>query len=248
MEDFGDPNSRDGGTRFFRQAVSADAFPVFSHYVILRDGYHHLKYIGESMVGVKFVIGESSHLTDIRKVSRMFEDTFGQLYKPAESWTSSLRSRAGLPTFQDDDSPASICDICTPSPFTFTGKDLSRAVWKLLSDAFLEHPSRVGVNLDTTYHFEVGMILDEYDGRFSWKYSDIERVRISFPSCSKFEIPFVFPGSLHFRLGIIISCTAVFCEMVRSWSRLKSTSGPYKYSARVIANVIHWLICMIHQT
>lgn len=55
MEDFGDPDSRKGGTSFVRRAVSGDAFPVYSHYVFLRDGYHHLKYIGESMVRVKSV-------------------------------------------------------------------------------------------------------------------------------------------------------------------------------------------------
>lgn len=115
----------------------------------------------------------------MRKVSRMFEDTFGQLYEPAHFWTSSLRSRAGLPIFQDEDSPASIRHLCTPSPFTLRGKDLSRAVWRLLSDAFLKHFLRFSVNLDITYHFEVGMILDEYGGRFAWGCSDIERVRMT---------------------------------------------------------------------
>lgn len=176
MEDFGDPDSPQGGTSFFREAVPSNAFPVFSHYVFLRDGYHHLKYIGESMVRFTSIIGQRSNSTDMRKVSRMFQDTFGQLYEPAESWTSGLRSRAGLPIFQEN-RQHSVCPNCVPSPFTLKGEDISRAVWKLLLGAFLEHPSRVGANLNTTYHFEVGMIPDENDGRFDWTYSDIERVR-----------------------------------------------------------------------
>lgn len=50
MEDFGDPNFPQSGTAFFREAVSANAFPVFSPYWIVRDGYGHLRYIGESLV------------------------------------------------------------------------------------------------------------------------------------------------------------------------------------------------------
>lgn len=191
MEDFGDPSSRDGGTRFFRQAVSANAFPEFSHYVMVWDGYNHLKYIGESMVGFTLVGRKSRNLTDMGKVSRMFQDALGKLYEPVYCWTSSLRSRAGLPRWI----------FGTPSPFTFEGKDLSRAIWKLLSNAFLEHPVRVGVNLDTTYHFEVGMIVDEYDGRFAWRYSDIERVRRIRPSFSKVEIPFLL---LNFYISVFL--------------------------------------------
>lgn len=109
----------------------------------------------------------------------MFQETLGELYDPAVSWTSTLRSRAGLPEFRNEDCPVSVSDHCTPSPFTLTGRELSVAVWKLLSNAILEHPVRVGFSLDITYHFEVGMILDESNGKFTWRHSDVERVRIT---------------------------------------------------------------------
>lgn len=153
----------------------------------------------------------------------MFQDNLGQLYDPAECWTSSLRSRAGLPMVQNDDGQTSQYNSSVSSPFTLRGKDLSQAVWKLLSGGFLKHPHQFGVNINTTYHFEVGMILDEVDGIFAWDHQQIEKVfKILYATyhgilSSSHSTIFSFPWSSFFPVFLLL------WYFVQRWSRAKRT-------------------------
>lgn len=121
-------------------------------------------------------IKQKNHSTDIRKVSQMLQNKLGQLYEPFKCWTSNLRSRAGLPIVQSEQYSDLDFNGSRLSPFTLRGKILSRAVWQLLSAAFVYYPFRAGVSSETTYHFEVGMVLDESNGSFPWGAKEIEMV------------------------------------------------------------------------
>lgn len=115
----------------------------------------------------------------------MFQDRLGELYDPIECWTSSLRSRSGLPEYMGYRSTA---------PFTIKGSDLSKAMFKLLLHSSYRYAapfSRKRFCTDTVYHCEVLLTAGDSNDWFSLSPRRLQAVRRSqhVPSCFVFCFP-----------------------------------------------------------
>lgn len=173
-----DLDSAARGFGFFKQPPpSQDPFPSFGPYWILRDPYLHDQYTAECMVSLaislKCAKKERSRCTDSfrwSQVSQTFQERLGELYDPIECWTSSLRSRSGLPDYVGHDGAA---------PFTMRGSNLSKAMFRLLLHSSYRHAapfSRKRFCTDTVYHCEVFMTAGDSNDWFSLNHTTLHKV------------------------------------------------------------------------
>lgn len=131
------------------------------------------------------------------QVSQLFQDCFGDLYDPVKCWTSSLRSRCGLPEFENRS--------LNLSSFTLQGSDLSNAIWKLLLQSSFRHVeafSREDYEIDPVYHFEVFMTEGDSTDWFSMETKQLEMV------CK--------PGNLFHFWFRLFQHSYKLCEMLRT--------------------------------
>lgn len=127
------------------------------------------------------MLQDSNQVTNQRhcQVSLLFQLELGKYYDPKVSWTSPLRTRAGLPEFSEKSHHAS---------FTMSGPGITEKVTELLSKQGCERLAQCHQR-PPAYHFDVGVSAGGFDDTFEWSTSQLRMVCLFIlkPNCWKFQ-------------------------------------------------------------
>lgn len=99
------------------------------------------------------------------KASKLFERHLGKHFDPLKHWTSSLRTRAGLPAPEKSSGKAA---------FTIAGAHALAVTKLLITQGYSQ--AEIWKDMKPTYHFEVAASAGDADSTFIWSTGELKRV------------------------------------------------------------------------